>query len=109
MLKSKKGFKPRNKRIGAGKKTHQWDSIRKQLISRFAQAGITTCELQYKGCWHDNALTFAHRKKRRFCDEKELWICVLACSQCHHKVEILRHDAMFEILSQAIEKRHRQP
>lgn len=99
----------RRTRLKAGEKTKAWDRIRKKLIERFQDAGITTCELQYSGCWHDNALGFAHRKKRRFCTEEELWKCVLCCTNCHQKIEYIRHDAMYQIVNDFIGRRAQQP
>lgn len=92
-----------------GKKTDQWDRIRRQLIIRFQLVGLTYCELQYQGCWRDNGLTFAHRKKRRLCDEDELHICVMACQHCHDKVEYIGHEAMFQVIQEVIENRSVQP
>lgn len=58
----------------AGRKTKEWERIRRVLVRRFLKAGLWRCELGYAGCWQTNALGFAHAKKRRNCSEKDLWV-----------------------------------
>lgn len=73
----------------------QWDAVRAKLKPLFEKAGITSCELGLPGCWHDNALGFAHSLKRRFIvtPEQEQEVCLL-CSPCHDKIEVQEHGAM---------------
>jgi sugar phosphate isomerase/epimerase len=68
-----------------GKKTKEWMEIRKELKEEFQRMGVTTCELKLEGCTHDNFLGFAHTKKRR--NVTDLKRVVLACANCHDKVE----------------------
>src|SRR4051794_21867306 len=48
-----------------GKKARAWAITRRELSTEFAAQGITSCELGYEGCWRENALGFAHGRKRR--------------------------------------------
>ena len=66
-------------------KVQVWNRIRKQLKKDFEEMGITECELRLEGCTHKNFLGFAHTKKRR--NVTDLKRVVLACSNCHDKVE----------------------
>lgn len=66
-------------------KVQIWNRIRKQLKKDFEEMGITTCELRLDGCTHNRFLGFAHTKKRR--DVTDLRRVVLACQNCHEKVE----------------------
>jgi len=68
---------------------------RAKLKVKFLSWGITSCELRYPGtCWGDNALGFAHAKKRRFLKPHELGIVVLCCNPCHDILESLPADLM---------------
>lgn len=88
----------------AGKKTDAWERTRKQLIPRFAAAGIMTCELGYIGCFKDNFLSFAHSmKRRRITSQEELEECILACTSCHQIAENRRD--MTEIIRGVIARR----
>lgn len=79
----------------AGKRTIAWEKEREKLKVKFLGWGITTCELRYPGvCWHDNALGFAHAKKRRFLKPHELGHVVLACTPCHDVLESLGAELM---------------
>lgn len=71
-------------------------------------AGVTSCELRLEGCTGSWALTRAHRKKRRFCDEKELAIYAVACASCHDIAESKSHEEMFDIINAAIQRRSGQ-
>jgi 5-methylcytosine-specific restriction endonuclease McrA len=86
-----------------GKKTDAWDATRKLLIPRFEAAGIVQCELQWPGCWKNNALSFAHSKKRRKVEGDELSRVALLCQNCHHTVEY-RKD-MTQIIEEVISRR----
>lgn len=86
---------PLNRR---GKKTIAWEKVRAQLKIRFERAGITTCELGYEGCLYNNFLTFAHKDKRRYLSEEELWDVCLACVSCHDKIERMPRLEMRKIV-----------
>ncbi len=77
------------KRLKAtGDKTDAWANTRAELVVRFEAAGVTSCELKWEGCWRNNALSFAHSKKRRYiASQEELEIVALLCQKCHHAVE----------------------
>jgi len=79
----------------SGKRTIAWEIERAKLKVKFLSWGITSCELRYPGtCWGDNALGFAHAKKRRFLQPNELGIVVLCCNPCHDILESLGHALM---------------
>lgn len=83
----------------AGKKTKEWDRVRVGLKVKFQRAGITSCEAGFEGCWHDNALSFAHSKKRRLCVTPELMEeCALMCVPCHEISERLPHAEMESLI-----------
>ena len=90
----------------AGKKTKAWYACRAKLKTRFMRAGITTCELQYEGCWHDDGLGFAHSKKRRnITTEEQLEEVILSCSSCHDRVEAKPESEMAAIIRAVIAAR----
>jgi len=66
--------------------------ISQDLKRLFEDKGIMSCELNFNGCWHDNALSFAHFKKRRFyksCPEllSSFYQVILCCNNCHNVIE----------------------
>jgi hypothetical protein len=99
MLKRKKPMRR------SGKKTAQWDRIRAKLKQECLERAICSCELRLKGCLGSMFLGFAHRKKRRFCDEAELHIACLACSSCHLQADSLPAVVMFDLVDTAIKRR----
>ena len=83
-----------------GKKTTEWDVARAELKKHFELAGIVSCQLRWKGCWVNNALSFAHRLKRRFItDEEELRIVGLVCIPCHNLLEPMPSEKMYQIVT----------
>lgn len=96
----------------AGKRTREWEAIRRKLKVRFEAAGITECEFKFGGlydCWRNEGLGFAHTDKRRFLKGNELEIVTLACNPCHAILELKpREEMKIEILS-VIRNRERQP
>lgn len=73
-------------------KTQEWAKARKKLKVIYEDKEITSCELGFKDCWHNNALGFHHRHKRKFyysCPELlgEFNQTILCCNNCHDKVE----------------------
>jgi hypothetical protein len=97
-VKKKKRLNPR------GDKVEVWEMTREILKERFQAAGITSCELRYPGCWRNNALSFAHSKKRRYITSQEVLeeVC-LCCTSCHQKIEF-RAD-MYQIVRKVITSR----
>lgn len=71
--------------IKVGKKTIAWNKARKELVKEFKDWGITCCEIKLQGCTNGLYLGFAHTRKRR--DVTDLKRVVLACSNCHYKIE----------------------
>lgn len=86
-----------------GKKTKAWEQARKELKDEFFKKGITTCELRMPGCWFNNALSFAHTRKRRNMDDIKR--VVLACIPCHQIVEAWPESKMEEYLENIIKNR----
>jgi hypothetical protein len=63
-----------------------------KLKKIYEDKGITNCELRFNDCWVNNALSFAHRHKRRwYLGQKKLLEdfnqTILACINCHQKIE----------------------
>jgi hypothetical protein len=120
-LRAKKEWKPkmpvkkagmaRNSTIKqVGKKGKEWQACRAKLKVAFQRAGITTCELLFPGCWHDNGLGFAHTKKRRnITTEEGLREVALACNRCHDIVEAFSEDIMCYYIRNVIAARKTQP
>jgi hypothetical protein len=105
-LKRKSGMKRSNKRLGPGKKVNAWANVRKSLKVEFEAMGITTCEFQYPGCWHDEALSFAHSRKRDdpLFDINE--VAVACMPVCHHKLDVeMSHDEMLDAVKAVIARR----
>ena len=90
-------------------KTAVWESHRRKLKPRFLAAGITCCELRYEGCWVDNALGFAHAKKRRNLRPEEQQVVILACTVCHQVIERKPEPDMERIVMRTIRNRRFQP
>lgn len=64
----------------------------KILYGIYLDKEITSCELRFDGCWVNNALSFAHYKKRRFyLSRPELlssfYQTILCCINCHNAIE----------------------
>lgn len=98
-------LKRASKTIGKGKKTKAWDSQRAWLKNEFEKRGITSCELNYKGCWKDDSLSFAHSRKRSdpLYDPYEV---ILACAaNCHAIIERKTHEAMHSTVMEVINAR----
>lgn len=105
-LKAPPAAKKEKKPLGAGKKTKEWESVRKKLKVEFKRVGITTCELGYPGCWRDSSLGFSHAHKRRNLAPGEIEVVILLCSaNCHPKIEILPEAEMAEIVHSVIKAR----
>jgi len=94
----------------AGKRTQEWERIRRKLKVRFEKAGITKCEFHFQPhCWWDLALGFAHTDKRRFLKGKELEVVALVCQPCHEILELFPREQMKIEIESVIRNRERQP
>lgn len=89
----------------AGKRTKEWNEIRKELVIEFEDKGITTCEIKFAVCWRNNALGFAHLDKRRYLKGEQLRVVVLACNPCHQVIEKWPREQMRELLQDIIDAR----
>lgn len=84
-----------------GRKTLEWERVRRDLKREFSAAGITRCE----SCGSSFGLTFAHRLKRRFITTpEELRCAALLCHTCHEGVENTKHEQMFRMVTKIIER-----
>jgi hypothetical protein len=95
--------------LGRGRKTREWEKIRRELKIRFERVGIISCEIRLKQCWGGYALSFAHTKKRADMLPGDIEIAVLACAPCHTAVEGMKKDAMQSLLESIILERSVQP
>ena len=66
-------------------KLQEWNRIRKILVKEFEEMGVTRCEIHLPDCTPSRFLGFAHTAKRR--DVTDLKVVILACSNCHQKIE----------------------
>ena len=90
--------------IKAGKRTKAWTKARAELVEEFGTRGITRCEIRFNGiCWLNNALSFAHTRKRR--NVVDLKRVVLACVPCHQIVEAWAEEKMEAYLEEIIKNR----
>ena len=95
-------------RLKPGRKIKAWTAERRKLKVKYAQMGITSCELGYQGCKRDDWLSFAHGRKRRKLEGDELsTLTILACVPCHDKIEFLPADEMLTIVQGVIANRRR--
>jgi hypothetical protein len=88
-----------------GKKGRAWESARAILKRKFYRRGIVTCELRYEGCYRWQFLGFAHAAKRRKLRPEDLGTAILACSNCHDKIERMPPEEMRRIVFETIERR----
>ncbi len=89
-----------------GKKGKEDIIARSENKEEMEKLGITSCELKYEGCWHNNALTFAHAKKRRKLTKEDLHTAIVACQPCHAQIETLPPEEMEKIVMDTIANRH---
>ena len=76
---------PKPIKVKKESKVQTWNKVRKELVKEFKEMGITKCELRLGDCTNGRFLGFAHTTKRR--DVTDLKRVVLACTNCHSKVE----------------------
>lgn len=78
---------PKSKRKKTSK-VQEWNTARKKLKEEYEKRGIVSCEVGLDGCWKGNALSFAHRYKRR--DPRcthDYKGTILCCIPCHQKLD----------------------
>lgn len=107
---TKKNFKKSKPINPLGKKGREWQGARKQLKLFFENATIMECELKYENCTKDDFLTWAHSLKRRYIDRNsgrgdQLLECILACQNCHQRIEFLPKEQMEQIVLEIIKNR----
>lgn len=91
-----------------GPRTREWRNTVVRLKKRYAAMGITSCELRYEGCFGNEALGFAHGRKRRKLLKGELeHLCILLCNFCHDKIEFLPAEEMLAIVESVIANREK--
>jgi len=88
----------RSGKLKAGRKTHEWERVRRWLKVQFIAAGIQTCQLKFAGCWFDNALSFCHPAKRRNLRQGEIYVVALGCTPCHDQLEVMPPEDMRRIV-----------
>jgi hypothetical protein len=94
--------------LWVGKKTRAWINARGRLKRKFLAMGITRCELAYPNCTQDDFLSWAHGKKRRHLVGDELeTLVVLACQNCHARIERMPEAAMCAIVESVISEREK--
>ena len=96
------------KSFGRSKKVDAWSKVRAELKREFYEKQIVTCEL----CGYSDALSFAHRLKRRYItDEMELRQVALLCMDigehkgCHSTLEVGDKQVMYNTITELIERR----
>jgi hypothetical protein len=89
-------------------KVSQWTNARRKLKKQFERMGITSREM----CGRTDALSFAHRMKRRYITTKEeLETVALLCMDfvdrrgCHNKLEHGPREVMYERITEIINNR----
>ena len=104
---SKNRTKP-YKGFSRSKKVDAWSRVRAELKKEFYEKQIVSCEL----CGYSDALSFAHRLKRRFItDEVELRQVALLCMDigthrgCHNQLEHGDKQVMYDVISEIIANR----
>jgi hypothetical protein len=100
-----KKSKGRSTLANLGRKGKAWAKVRREIKPEHERMGNVTCELRLDGCWINNALTWAHPKKRRHTTHKELPVVILACAPCHDKIEVLGEPKMKRIVERVIRER----
>jgi len=84
------------------------DNVAQRKIE-FERVGITECEARLAPCWRNNALGFAHAKKRRKLTKEELKKVILICNPCHSIIEVLPAEDMEAFVDKVIANRKVQP
>ena len=88
-----------------GKKGQDSLDAVEQMKKDFAEIGVINCEANLKGCWHNNALSFAHLDKRRYLSKEDLLVACLICVPCHTTIEAWKRDKMRSFLQDIIDRR----
>jgi hypothetical protein len=91
---------------GTGRKTRANKKANAKLKKCFESMGITSCELGYPNCTRDEFLSWAHGRKRRKLQGDELeTLVILACLNCHNRIEAMSHEGMLAIVCSVIVER----
>lgn len=91
---------------GQGKKTRANRAANAKLKLQFGKQGITSCELGYPGCTKTEFLSWAHGRKRRKLQGDELvTLVILACLNCHNRIEYIGHEGMLAVVEETISNR----
>lgn len=84
---------------------------KEDVIARFEnkkymeEIGITTCEAKLEGCWHNNALSFAHPDKRVHLTREDLRKAIVCCVPCHTIIEKWSREEMTTFIMNTIAER----
>jgi hypothetical protein len=93
-----------------GKKTQEWNTVRRNLKQRFSIANITSCEVRLPQCWGSYCLYFSHTKRRAdIKTQEELERVVLACAACATAAHGMGKVGEEKFLEEIIAKREVQP
>lgn len=91
---------------GTGRKTKANKRANAKLKIVFEGRELTTCELGYPNCTRGSFLTWAHGRKRRKLQAGELeTLVILACINCHNRIENLGPEGMLAIVESVIAER----
>lgn len=98
---------PKQRTLGAGRKTKEWQAAWREMKPRFERAGVVFCELRRDpNCTPNHFLTPAHSRKRRNITTPEgLREIVIACVHCHQAIELLPEAEMEAIVQGVIAAR----
>lgn len=84
------------------KRLNNWTKTRAKIKLDFEKKGITYCEM----CGARNFLSFAHSKKRSdIKTQKDMEQVVLLCQKCHHSIEYIGHQEMYDAIIEIINNR----
>lgn len=83
-----------------------WGYFRPLLKILFKGVGINSCELKLDNCTGQMYPTFAHSLRRRFISTvDEMQTVILACINCHTKLDSLELDETESIVTNIIKRR----
>ena len=85
------------------KRLKNWPSTRAKIKKIFENNNITCCEK----CGNRSFLTFAHSKKRAdIKTQQDMEQVALLCQECHHFIEYLGHQEMYDAILKIINSRN---
>ena len=91
--------------VSRGVKLNRWLTIKKQVLAELRHRGIISCEVMLEGCLGNRYLTPAHKDKRKNLSYEEMGDIVLACQNCHDKLEAMGARAMRLYIQNLLDKR----